>query len=57
MSYDLQRFDRPKRASMVGATVAAVVFVVSLVAFADAVMTHSTGAEWVIHLISGLARG
>jgi hypothetical protein len=57
MNYDLQRFDRPSRANMLGAAVVAVVFVVSLIAFVDAILTHSAGAEWAIHLISGLARG
>jgi hypothetical protein len=57
MNYDLQRFDRPSRANMLGAAVVAVVFVVSLIAFVDAILTHSAGAEWAIQLISGLARG
>jgi hypothetical protein len=57
MSFDLQRFDRPSRASTVGAVVAAMVFVLTLLASIDATTTHSAGAEWVIDLISDLRRG
>jgi hypothetical protein len=57
MSFDLQRFDRPSRASTVGAVVAAMVFVLSLLASIDAATTHSAGAEWVINLIADLRRG
>ena len=57
MSYDLRRFDRPTRASMLAAAVVAVAFVVGLVAFADAILTHSAGAEWVIDRVLALVQG
>ena len=44
----------PKRVSKTAAVFAAVLFLVSLALFADAILTHLAGTLWLIHQASGL---